>query len=169
MTLNQPSLFDDPESGFKKKEEPKKNEPPIMKHNCEMQGCYLQRHVLKFDVFKGIFPRGINFMDIDASVEYRYQYLEMEWKTKRELFDSNGERLAIERKTSAKRRSAALRLTYILVVGDAETMTCSEYKVLYNGKTTGWIPGDIDALKSQIARWRDFVDRKPDSKVTHPF
>lgn len=134
-----------------------------MNHKCEYNGCFLERHVLKFGVFDGIFPRGINFCDIDATVEYNYQFLEMEWKADRALFDKcKGQMMYIKRKTRA------LRLTFMLVVGNAETMAVSEYKVIYNGAVSGWIPSDMDGLKRRIAQWRDYVDREPKSQLQHP-
>lgn len=125
-----------------------------MRHECDKHGCFLKRHVLKFGVFDGIFPRGINFSDIDASLEYNYQILEMEWKKSKECI-TKGQKLYIKRKT------AALRCTFIVVIGDAENMQCSEYQVWYSGKPGKWVEGDINALKERIAAWRKYVDRRP--------
>jgi len=158
-----------------------------MHHTCDRNGCFLDIHVLKFGVFDGIFPRGINFSDIDGTVEYNYQFLEMEWKNSRNLFYEGdekkgaGQRMAIERKTAgytpegspempkavyASRKAAALRISFILVVGFAADMTVHEYKILYNNKRTPWIKGDIQDLRKEIIAWRDYVDRKPHEQGT---
>lgn len=125
-----------------------------MRHSCNRNGCFLEKHVLKFGVFDGIFPRGINFSDVDASLEYNYQFLEMEWKQSKECI-TKGQTMYIKRKT------AALRCTFIIVIGDAEKMTCTDFMIWYAGKPGNWIEGNIEDLKNRIAAWRDYVERRP--------
>ena len=127
----------------------------MMRHNCQNSGCYLDRHVLKFDVFAGIFPRGMNFTDIDASIEYRKLFLDMEWKQSRECM-TKGQHLYFQRKTEFCFHSA------IIVVGNAQDMTCTEFMTYWKGQPSEWVQGDIEDLKERIVKWKNHIDKYRD-------
>ena len=130
----------------------------MMRHSCQNNGCYLDRHVLKFDTFAGLFPRNMNFTDIDASIEYRGLFLDMEWKQSRDCVN-RGQEIYFERKTEFCFHTA------IVVIGNAQDMTCTEYCVYWKGKPSVWIQGDIEMLKVQIVKWKEHIDNYRDNQV----
>jgi hypothetical protein len=139
-------------------------------HQCNRDGCYRDQHVLDFNrpgsdgrSMNDLMPRNIGFADIDATVEYNHQFLEMEWKTSRDAFNkAKGHNYYCTRKTSGHRRAAALRLTYFQVVGDIRSMSVSEFRIIYpGGKDGGWTEGTWEDLAGKIEAWHAYVDRAP--------
>ena len=48
--------------------------------DCKVDGCFNDKHRLKFSVFKDCFPGKISFTDIDGIVEINRNFLMVEWK-----------------------------------------------------------------------------------------
>jgi hypothetical protein len=124
-----------------------------MRHSCESGGCFYNKHVVKFDRWKGFFPRGINFTDIDQFLEYDFNFLCIDWKHPCKREPDKGQDIAYSR---LARLDA---FTVVIVSGDPETMTC-EASMSYksDGTRWGWVEHDISGLDQKILNWRKRID-----------
>lgn len=124
---------------------------------CGAGHCWRERHVLDFHHFSGIFPRGINFGDVDGLVEYNGQFLMMEWKTSMDLWDAidgTGQDLMHERLVEAG------PFTVLQIVGNPGTGV-SEYCRIWShlsGARGKWFKCNLAMLKQVISRWRDSTE-----------
>jgi hypothetical protein len=123
-----------------------------MRHRCENNGCFLDRHVLKFEVFDDLFPNKMNFMDLDATIEYKSHFLDMEWKEDNSAI-TTGQTIYFQRKTTGSQHAA------IMVIGNAQDMTVAGYQVYSEGTVFPWVHGDMSDLKAVISRWKKHVDK----------
>ena len=125
--------------------------------DCATHGCFRERHVVDFAPLAGIFPRGINFGDIDGIVEYMNEFLLMEWKTEQALWDSidgGGQDLLHERLV------AAGPFTVLQIVGNAGECSPSMVRAWSSStrSRTQWQPCNQAKLKEIITRWRRAVE-----------
>ena len=104
----------------------------MMRHDCQTGGCYLHRHVLKFDAFADCFPNKMNFTDVDASIEYRGFFLDMEWKEDASQI-TQGQTIYFQNKTKYAGFCA------IEVIGSASNMQVAGFRIWWWGKVSKWI------------------------------
>ena len=123
----------------------------LMRWNCPTDGCYLDRAVVKFDVFSNLFPRGINFTDIDGFVEYEFRFCLMEWKDPRVKDLQTGQELAF-------RRFANNGNVVFVVFGCVDTMTVERVWIYYNGNLHIKDSITLDELIAQISRWKHHAE-----------
>lgn len=123
-------------------------ERPI-RHECRRHGCYLKRHVVKFDEFKECFRRNICPSDIDWAVDVDGKFLFMDWKHESKPQPEYGQDLLL------RRLSRLEDFTVVLVRGDCETMQVTGIKQYINGEPREWEQACIDSLKERVKKWAD--------------
>lgn len=132
-----------------------------MRWQCEARGCFNRKKRPKIEVFHECFPRGINFGDVDMVVEIGGQLLFGEWKPSASPI-GRGQRLLHDALVEAG-------ATVIIIAGDAEVMTITEYTVrskhLPGGKDRTVRPATLEDLKQQIAKWAQWADHQSHRRV----
>ena len=132
------------------------------KFQCGMRGsnnCWRDKHVLKFSPFAGIFPRGINFGDVDGLVEYMGEFLMMEWKTDQALWDAidgTGQDLMHERLVDSG------PFTVLQVVGHAGSTEPHMYRIWSHlgGTRSGWYDCNRASFIAMLQQWRRKVEMR---------
>ena len=121
-----------------------------LRHDCQAQGCWHEKHAIKYGAFNDCLPGKIAFTDLDGIVEINGSVLVVEWKSTTVL--PIGQQLLIER--------LALNnyITTCHVVGDAQEMSVSLYRFCCPDKKLGlrwseWVEADIGDLRKAIRRW----------------
>lgn len=103
-------------------------------------------------MFDGCFKVGgygkIGFGDIDARVEIKDKFLELEWK-------SHGGNLSPGQLIAFKALTGKVKdwYTVIVVNGDPETMDVREFRYIRNGILEGWETASFDELYAEIKTW----------------
>lgn len=129
-----------------------------LRWDCEKRGCFNKLKRPKIEVFSDCFPGRINFGDVDAIVEISGKGLMLEWKEgKQEL--KTGQRLMYERLTKTQ------LLTIFVVSGNAETMIVDGLMIWFSGKTDGWKPSDLEAVKLRVKKWVQWAQSKKDARA----
>ena len=123
--------------------------PLMLRHSCEKQGCYFDKHMPKFQAFDGCFPRGIKFTDIDGAIEINGKFLILEFKSHRNI--PLGQLRMFE--------SLPEGIEVFVVEGDARTMAVKGLLRIYGGMQTDWEELSLPALKTRIREWADRADR----------
>lgn len=121
----------------------------VMRWNCLRDGCWKDANQLKFNVFSGLFPRSINFTDIDGVVEWNGRALAIEWK-------SEGTDVPTGQEIMMRRLSDDRRWTWVVVEGDAADMSVARYRWVFGGEVTHWETGDMSSLKERIESWKNW-------------
>ncbi|HEB09834.1 MAG TPA: hypothetical protein ENI06_01315 [Spirochaetales bacterium] len=117
-----------------------------MRWDCEKRGCFNIKRRPKIEEFAGCFPGQISFGDVDGIVEINGKGLMLEWKT------SNG-KLPMGQRIMYERLSKSGLMTIIVIVGNAETMECSEFAFFHLGRFHGFKKGDLSKIKEVIKAW----------------
>ena len=128
--------------------------PREMRWDCNHGGvganCFNLKCRPKFGVFDGLFPRGINFSDVDGIIEYKGYFCLLEWK-----MDGGsvvgGQRQAYE--AFAKNKNIVF-----FVIGDAEAMTVKSFGYFYNGLYHEAKVATLDDFKSALLWWKRSVE-----------
>ena len=121
------------------------SEAHLMRWKCEHDGCWKEKNLLDFSVFTGLFPRNINFTDVDGLVELNGKFLLQEWKHQQGL--PTGQKLMIERLTRID------EFTVFVVIGSSETMSPTLIQEWHNGTPTKWNSCDQKQLLDRISAW----------------
>jgi hypothetical protein len=132
----------------------------MLRWNCKdpKQGCYYQKCCAKFNVFADCFPRGINFGDVDGIVEIGEKGLILEWKRVQVKLNT-GPRLMYERLTKTQ------LLTVFVVSGNPETMVVDGLMIWFSGKTDGWKPSSLEAVKLRVKNWVQWAQKNEDARA----
>lgn len=117
-----------------------------LRWDCNKQGCFNEKCRLKFEVFSDCFPGRINFSDVDGIVEINGKALMLEWK----MYFGN---IPKGQEIMYKRLSAHGFITVLCIVGNAETMECTQYSLFHNGKYYELRKGNINKIKQVIKKW----------------
>jgi hypothetical protein len=120
-----------------------------MRWECSSRGCYNVKHRPKIELFAHVLPGKIAFTDVDATTEVCSNFLFLEWKSGEPRDLPIGQRIYAQRLTELGKGA----ITYVVVCGDAETMTVSHVLTIYKGKLSQWEPCDFTSLEARIARW----------------
>lgn len=124
--------------------------------DCKKNGCWSEHKRLKFEVFYGLFPRGISLTDIDGAVEVDGNFLLMEWK--RGTIDKDrdkGQWLFFRNFT------LVAPLCVFVVDGDAKDMTVRSVQRVFRGVYTGPDPSDLNRLRERVKAWADWATANP--------
>ena len=124
-----------------------------LRWDCEKKGCFNKLCRPKIEVFADCFPRRINFGDVDGIVEINGIGLMLEWKTGKGSI-SVGQRIMYEKLTKTG------IITVLCVVGNAETMECRKYCLVYMGKKGKFKNADLAIIKNVIRRWVVFAEKR---------
>jgi hypothetical protein len=122
-----------------------------MRWSCPTDGCYHDRKVVKFECFDGIFPRDINFTDLDGFVEYQFRFCIQEWKDPEVEEIPRGQEIAFLR--FANHGNAVF-----VVFGDCRDMMVDRFTVFLNGKKYDKSPATLGDLCDEIRRWKLAAD-----------
>jgi hypothetical protein len=117
-----------------------------LRWDCEKQGCFNKKRRPKIEVFHDVFPRRINFGDVDGIVEINGKALMLEWKSY-EGDIPTGQRIMYSRITKSG------LITVICVTGNAETMECTSYRLFFKGELHPAQKANLDAVKDVMRRW----------------
>lgn len=123
-----------------------------IRHDCQKQGCWNQVHRPRIEFFAGALPRKIAMTDIDATVEVNGSFLFLEWKSYAGEIPT-GQRIYFERLTGL-----SAKITAVIVAGNPETMEVTAIQRFYRGKSSGWIPCDLEQLFDRVVSWAVKVD-----------
>lgn len=115
---------------------------------CDRNGCFLKRKVLKFEVLKDCLPGRMSFMDIDAAAEVNRHFMFMEWK-------ANGHWLGTGQELFYRRLTQLPNVEALAVYGDAEHMRVTRVREIKSGKLGEWEPCDLNGLKDRLRKWSD--------------
>ena len=121
---------------------------------CEDRGCFNTLKRPKLEMFADCFPGRINFGDVDAEVEIRGHFLQLEFKGYEGKFPGE-----VPKGQQIKFANYTKNNGFIVVVvdGDAETMEVSHIQIWKNGRTKGWQKCGFDELKRRIRKWAELV------------
>lgn len=117
-----------------------------MRWDCTKRGCFNKKMRPKIELFSDCFPGKINFGDVDGLVEINGKGLGLEWKTKNAPF-SDGQLIAHEK------LSQDGKMSFLHVVGDAESMVTDKYRWVFRGKLSRWRKGDFAQVKDSVCKW----------------
>lgn len=117
-----------------------------LRWDCNKQGCFNLKRRPKIEVFADCFPRRINFGDVDGIVEINGKALMLEWKSQKG-------NLPIGQKIMYERITGSGDVTVICVIGNAETMACSEYYFFFKGKRQPSKKANLQDIKERIKKW----------------
>lgn len=131
-----------------------------LQYDCKQQGCFNEKHRLKFGVFYGSLPGSISFSDVDAITEVAGNALIIEWKAKPGVLPL-GQKIMFERLTTGKVISA------LCVAGDAETMSATHIAKFFDGFMTPWKEATTKELNDTIKRWADWSQCNSRLDVTY--
>lgn len=125
-----------------------------LRWNCSAEGCYNIKQRPKIEIFSDCFPGNINFGDLDASlVEINQRALLLEWK--------GSLAIPLGQELTYKNLSRTNLFIAIVVVGDAETMAVTHYRLYIAGSTEGWVEADLSKVKAVLKRWADKARKLP--------
>lgn len=122
-----------------------------LRWDCQARGCFNQKKRPKIELFHDCFPGRINFGDVDARVEFKSHFLELEWKAARGPINT-GQRIAFERLT----RCAPV--TVLVVVGNAETMEVDAVARFHDGTFTDFADSSFEDIRARIRGWVEWVN-----------
>lgn len=125
-----------------------------MRWDCYKDGCFNLKQRPKFAVFDDVFPRKINFSDVDGIVEINGLALMLEWKSTQRGIPT-GQRIMFERITRGG------NISVIVVAGDAERMSVNSFGKFFNGKWSGWKDASMQDVKTAMAKWAKWASVKP--------
>ena len=117
------------------------------------RNCYIEHGALRLSVFRGCFPRGCNFGDIDGIVEIDDHFLLLEWKRPGQDLPI-AQRKTIERFTEKYYKSAA-----IIAWGDPMTMRVKEWQIVRDGVFGEIRKSGLNDLKVYLKHWSG-MDRR---------
>ena len=129
--------------------------------DCVIDGCANIKTRLKFEVFDGVFPRHINFSDVDGIVEINGAFCILEWKFRGNM-------------SSAQDRAfyALLQQNYrnvlFFVFGNPEDMSVRSFQILSSSQTKIFNPACLDDLKNKLRKWACLVNDGPATVPTEP-
>lgn len=98
-----------------------------MQWQCQKDGCYNEKHRVKFGAFSDIWPGKISMSDVDGIVEIKGNFLLLEWK-------SVEKELPLWQRIMYERMTVGQRFTVLVVTCDAENMTARSRLLFYGGK-----------------------------------
>lgn len=120
-----------------------------MRWDCARQGCFNRKKRPKIEIFADCLPGRISFGDIDGIVEINGNLLLLEWKDHQEI--SRGQRILFVRLTRL------CPATVLVVEGDAEDMTVTSIRIIFNGVISESEPVDLEKLRQYIRMWSDYA------------
>lgn len=123
-----------------------------LRWDCVKQGCFNKLRRPKIEMFADCFPGHINFGDVDGIVEINGKALMLEWKNKSGNLPT-GQKIMYERITKNG------DVTVICIIGNAETMECSEYCLFFKGKRNPSIKANLQDIKERIKKWVNYAKR----------
>jgi hypothetical protein len=103
---------------------------------------------MKFHVFDGVFPRGINFTDVDAIVEIGGAFCMIEWK-------SPGGVIGIGQKKMFQAFTRDSKNVAVIVYGDAETMVLQSFGYFVDGRYYDASVANLERLKEFLRDWSE--------------
>lgn len=123
----------------------------VMNWNCNRDGCFNEKCRLKFAVFENVFPRRINFTDVDALVEIGGSFCMLEWK-------GDGGSLKRAQELAYRRFTENNSNAVVVVYGDAETMTVRSFGYFLGGDYHPATVSDLDGLRRWLSVWAQRVE-----------
>lgn len=123
-----------------------------MRWNCDSRGCYNVKQRPKIEYFAGALPGKIALSDVDATCEVNGHFLFLEWKSGDPREIPTGQRIYAQRLTAL-----SPRITYVIVCGDAETMSVTHVRSARKGVLHDWQECDLEGLFDRIANWASRV------------
>ena len=124
--------------------------------DCERQGCFNKKVRPKIEEFADCFPGNNAMGDLDGVVEHDGKLLIMEWKSSRKGLEEAQNILA-------KNISDGEQITYLEVVGNAETMEVMGFRTYMGGEANEWQRTGLAGLKKFMKSWADWAWNKSDS------
>lgn len=122
---------------------------------CDKDGCFNVKKRLKFAVFKDVFPRNINFTDVDGLVEVGGYFCMLEWKG-----DGGAVKKAQHRAYVHLTRGVTKNVVFI-VYGDAETMAVRAFGYYTGGKYHDAKPRTLKDLRRWLKDWGTWAESEP--------
>lgn len=117
-----------------------------MRWDCDHDGCWKDKNLVKLGVFDECFPGAIGFSDMDGVVEINGHFLLFEWKYGDAALP-DGQRIMFEHMTQDK------RWTVVIVNGNAESMEVSNIQVIAKGRMGRPEESSIGNLKLRCHEW----------------
>lgn len=124
--------------------------------NCKTDGCANVKTRLKFEVFDGIFPRNVNFSDLDGFVELNGALGLMEWKFHGSM------PFAQERALNVFLHQNPRNILFV-VYGNPEDMLVRAFRSVTSTKCKIFNPSSLQQLKGEIGAWAASVERTQSS------
>lgn len=122
---------------------------PVMRWDCDADGCFNQKRRLQFDRFYDLLPGRISFTDVDGMVEINGRFLMLEAKvTGSRRTIPTGQEILYKRFTAALGGSAV----YVVWI-NAEEMAVEGYMEIRGGRMGQFVRGDMEVLRSEIRSW----------------
>jgi hypothetical protein len=123
--------------------------------NCHQGGrgnnCFNLKRRPKFAVFDSVFPRTINFTDVDGLVEIGGHFCLLEWK---------GDGGAVRRGQDLLylRFTANTKNVVLVVLGNAENMSVRAFGFYKDGVYHNAKPATLETLKNWLRGWARWAD-----------
>lgn len=125
-----------------------------MQWDCSKKGCFNIVKRPKIELFADLLPGKISFGDIDAIVEINGRALALEWKD--HIPQRPGGQGIMH-----KRLSRGGMLSFIVVVGDAQTMEVSYISYVFDGSASEYYPATLRNVREAISSWVCWAQSKP--------
>ena len=119
-----------------------------MNHKCDKHGCYLKKHICKFELHRGWYGKSIMPTDADYIVERNANILIQEWKQPR-IQMPDGQEILFKIWAGFNRAAGYQKFTIMQVSGYAGEMRVIEFR-FYD-----WKSSIINARKTAWGEWID--------------
>ena len=128
-----------------------------MRWDCQSDGCFLGKKIVRLFDFDDCFGGKIGFTDIDGLVERNGHFLFTEWKAEGEALPV-GQRILFEQLTKASDR------IIVVVVngesGQAKESSPKQYTTIYMGDMKEPVQVNIQQIKAFFRRWYEWADQQ---------
>jgi hypothetical protein len=121
---------------------------PLAWH-CPTRGCFNTHCRPKIEVFHDIWPGKISMSDQDGTVEINWRFLVLEWKSSLGPIP-RGQDIMFQRMSSV---GGGGYFVVFCVVGNAETMEVTHYKIYWRGRDYGWVIGGLSDVRRRFSKW----------------
>ena len=121
--------------------------------DCQQSGCFVDKRLLKLDLFADCLPEDMAFGDLDGYAEIGGRLCILEWK------DTAPEKEIPKAQDLAFRKLTKDTGNVVFVIfGVAETMAVTAYYFYKAGTKSETVEVDLTDVKAHIKKWADWAN-----------